>query len=274
MIPRALSIAGSDSGGGAGIQQDLKTFQALGVWGMTAVTAVTVQNTTGVLSFVEIPPETVSAQIAAVAEDIGVDAAKTGMLPSAPIVEAVARSIRDASLDRLVVDPVVASTHGDALISADALAALAEVLLPLALIVTPNVHEAEALCGMEISDRAGQAEAARAVHALGPRAVLVTGGHLSGDAVDVLYDGERTVEIAGRRLEARNTHGGGCMLSAAIAAALAKGLDLETSVREAKAFVARGIANALALGKGLGPVNPSWGFEGERRGAAPEEGLA
>jgi hydroxymethylpyrimidine/phosphomethylpyrimidine kinase len=259
VIPRALTIAGSDSGGGAGIQQDLKTFQALGVWGMTAITAVTVQNTTGVSGFVEVPPETVAAQILAVASDIGVDAAKTGMLASAAIVAAVARATADAEIERLVVDPVFVSKHGDPLLREDAVAALREELIPLALLVTPNAHEAAALAGGEVRSRAEQREAARAILALGPRAVLVKGGHLEGEeAVDVLATGEGLVELSAPRVPTPNTHGTGCMLSAAVAAGLARGLELEPAVREAKAFVSGALAHALALGKGIGPVNPSW----------------
>lgn len=264
MIAKALSIAGSDSGGGAGIQQDLKTFQALGVWGMTAVTAITVQNTTGVSGVVEVPPETVAAQIAAVASDIGVDAAKTGMLASAPIIEAVARAVRDHEIDRLVVDPVFISKHGDALLRADAVEALRTEVIPLALVVTPNAHEAGELAGIEVRTRDDQVEAARVILGLGARAVLVKGGHLEGaEAVDVLATAHGVVQIGGPRFETPNTHGTGCMLSAAIAAGLAKGLGLEPAVREAKRFVTGAIEHALALGKGIGPVNPSWRLEGE-----------
>lgn len=263
MIAKALSIAGSDSGGGAGIQQDLKTFQALGVWGMTAVTAITVQNTTGVSGVVEVPPETVAAQIAAVASDIGVDAAKTGMLASAPIIEAVARAVRDHEIDRLVVDPVFISKHGDALLRADAVEALRTEVIPLALVVTPNAHEAGELAGIEVRTRDDQVEAARVILGLGARAVLVKGGHLEGaEAVDVLATAHGVVQIGGPRFETPNTHGTGCMLSAAIAAGLAKGLGLEPAVREAKRFVTGAIEHALALGKGIGPVNPSWRLEG------------
>lgn len=264
MMAKALSIAGSDSGGGAGIQQDLKTFQALGVWGMTAVTAITVQNTTGVSGVVEVPPETVAAQIAAVASDIGVDAAKTGMLASAPIIEAVARAVRDHEIDRLVVDPVFISKHGDALLRADAVEALRTEVIPLALVVTPNAHEAGELAGIEVRTRDDQVEAARVILGLGARAVLVKGGHLEGaEAVDVLATAHGVVQIGGPRFETPNTHGTGCMLSAAIAAGLAKGLGLEPAVREAKRFVTGAIEHALALGKGIGPVNPSWRLEGE-----------
>jgi hydroxymethylpyrimidine/phosphomethylpyrimidine kinase len=258
-VPAVLSIAGSDSGGGAGIQQDLKTFQALGVWGMSAITAVTVQNTIGVSGFVELPPETVAAQIEAVASDIGVDAAKTGMLASAAIIKAVAGAVRDAEIERLVVDPVFISKHGDPLLRPDAVDALRREIIPLAFVVTPNAHEAAELTGREVRTRAEQTEAARAILALGARAALVKGGHVEGsEAVDVLATQDGVVEIAGPRIDSSNTHGTGCMLSAAIAAGLAKGADLETSVREAKAFVTGAIEHSLSLGKGIGPVNPAW----------------
>lgn len=260
MIPRALTIAGSDSGGGAGIQQDLKTFQALGVWGMTAITAVTVQNTIGVSGFVELPPETVADQISAVASDIGVDAAKTGMLASAPIIEAVARAVRDSEIDRFVVDPVFVSKHGDPLLHADAVEALRRWIVPLALVITPNAHEAAGLAGMPaVRSHADQVEAGQLILAQGARAVLVKGGHVDGDlAADVLVSGEGVREFAAPRLETPNTHGTGCMLSAAITAGLAKGSDLETAVGDAKEFVTGAIEHALAIGKGIGPVNPSW----------------
>jgi len=259
VIARALTIAGSDSGGGAGIQQDLKTFQALGVWGMSAITAVTVQSTIGVSDFVELSPEIVAAQIEAVASDIGVDAAKTGMLANAAIVEAVARAVRDAEIDRLVVDPVFVSKHGDPLLRPDAVDALRREILPLALLVTPNAHEAAVLAGVEVRSRSRQIEAAVAILALGSRAVLVKGGHVDGaQAVDVLATADGVVEIAGPRIDSPNTHGTGCMLSAAITAGLAKGVDLETAVRDAKRFVTGAIEHALTLGKGIGPVNPSW----------------
>ena len=262
MIARALTIAGSDSGGGAGIQQDLKTFQALGVWGMTAITAVTVQNTIGVAGFVELPPETVAAQIEAVASDIGVDAAKTGMLASAAIVEAVARAVTDAEIDKLVVDPVFISKHGDNLLHADAVEALRREIIPLAFVVTPNAHEAGELAGTEVRTRSEQRDAARAILSLGARAVLVKGGHVEGDAVDVLATRDDIIELAGPRIDSPNTHGTGCMLSAAIAAGLAKGLELERSLREAKEFVTGAIVHSLAIGKGIGPVNAAWRSEG------------
>ena len=259
MIPRGLTIAGSDPGGGAGIQQDLKTFMAHGVWGMSAITAVTVQNTTGVSGFVELAPDTVAAQIEAVASDIGVDAAKTGMLASVPIVEAVARAVRDAEIGALVVDPVFISKHGDPLLRADAVKAIRTLIIPLALVVTPNAHEASELAGVPVETRAQQIDAARAILGLGTRAVLVKGGHVSGvQAVDVLATADGVTEIAGPRVDSPNTHGTGCMLSAAITAGLAKGVDLERAVRDAKGFVTGAIEHSLAIGKGIGPVNPGW----------------
>lgn len=259
MVPRALSIAGSDSGGGAGIQQDLKTFQALGCWGMTAVTAITVQNTVGVSGVHTAPPEIVEAQIRAVAEDIGVDAAKTGMLANAPIIEAVARAVRDCDIDRLVVDPVFVSKHGDPLLAEDSVSALVEELLPLALLATPNAYEASRLAGIEVRDRATQQEAARAIAARGARAVLVKGGHMEErEAVDVIWDGTEIHVLTGPRQDTPNTHGTGCMLSAAAAAGLACGLGLLEAVRRAKEFVAGAIGAGLPIGKGIGPVNPSW----------------
>ena len=263
MIPKALTIAGSDSGGGAGIQQDLKTFQAFGVWGMTAITAVTVQNTLGVSGFVELPAETVAEQIVAVASDIGVDAAKTGMLAGIAIIEAVARAVRDSEINRLVVDPVFISKHGDPLLHADAVEALRREIVPLAMVVTPNAHEAAGLAEMEeVRTHADQVQAGQKILGLGARAVLVKGGHVeAADAVDVLVTADEVREFASPLLDTPNTHGTGCMLSAAITAGLAKGLDLGTAVGDAKEFVTGAIEHSLALGKGIGPVNPSWRFD-------------
>lgn len=259
MIGRALTIAGSDSSGGAGIQADLKTFQALGVWGMTAITAVTVQNTQGVSGAVAVPPKVVAEQIASVDGDIGVDAAKTGMLGNAAIIEAVARAVRDADIAHLVVDPVLVSKHGDPLLAEEALEALVRELFPLATLVTPNTVEASRLAGGAVTNRAEQVEAARAIAAMGPRAVLVKGGHLTGgEATDVLYYGGQVVDIRAARIDAINTHGTGCVLSAAITAGLAKGKPLESAVRQGKDFVTGAIKAGLALGKGIGPANPSW----------------
>jgi hydroxymethylpyrimidine/phosphomethylpyrimidine kinase len=259
-LPRALTIAGSDSGGGAGIQADLKTFFALGCHGMSALTALTAQNTVAVTAIHEVPPEFVIAQIDAVVSDIGVDAAKTGMLSSAGIVEAVAKAVEVHGLKRLVVDPVFVSKHRDHLLAPEAVSALTDRLLPLAEVVTPNLYEAEGLVGGgEIQSLNDMREAAKALHGLGPRFVLVKGGHLPGDsAVDVLFDGNHFVELAGPRFETKDTHGTGCALSAAIAARLAHGDETETAVRAAKEFVAGAIRHGLRIGKGYGPVNPGW----------------
>jgi hydroxymethylpyrimidine/phosphomethylpyrimidine kinase len=265
-LPRALTIAGSDSGGGAGIQADLKTFFALGCHGMSAVTALTAQNTVGVTGVHTAPPDFVLAQIDAVATDIGVDAAKTGMLASTEIVEAVADGIKAHGIEPLVVDPVFVSKSRDRLLEADAVAALKSRLLPLATIVTPNLFEAEGLLGWsEISTRAEMADAARALGDLGPRAVLVKGGHLPGDrAIDVLFDGHEITDIDGVRFDSEDTHGTGCTLSAAIAARLAHGDDLLTAVHAGKEFVSGAIERALRIGKGYGPVNPGWRLAPQR----------
>jgi hydroxymethylpyrimidine/phosphomethylpyrimidine kinase len=259
-LPRALTIAGSDSGGGAGIQADLKTFFALGCHGMSALTALTAQNTVAVTAIHEVPPEFVIAQIDAVVSDIGVDAAKTGMLSSAGIVEAVAKAVEVHGIKRLVVDPVFVSKHRDHLLAPEAVSALTDRLLPLAEVVTPNLYEAEGLVGGgEIQSLDDMREAAKALRALGPRFVLVKGGHLPGDsAIDVLFNGRDFVELTGPRFDTKDTHGTGCALSAAIAARLAHGDNTETAVRTAKEFVAGAIRHGLRIGKGYGPVNPGW----------------
>jgi hydroxymethylpyrimidine/phosphomethylpyrimidine kinase len=260
VVPRALTIAGSDSGGGAGIQADLKTFGALGVYGMSAITAVTVQNTTGVSGYEGLEPETVREQIVAVATDIGVDAAKTGMLASAPIVAAVAEAVQEVRLPNLVVDPVFRSKHGHALLAEDAVGALRERILPLATLVTPNLPEAAGLAGFDVRTDEEMRRAAEAILELGARAVLVKGGHRGSDRSDDLFvDGERSLWIEGPRLPTPHTHGTGCVLSAAIAAFLAWGDDLLTAVRRAKRFVTEAIRHALPIGHGIGPVNPLWG---------------
>jgi hydroxymethylpyrimidine/phosphomethylpyrimidine kinase len=258
--PRALTIAGSDSGGGAGIQADLKTFSALGVFGMTSITAVTVQNTKGVSGYEPVSPEIVGAQIRAVANDIGVDAAKTGMLATAAIVDAVADAVAETRIPNLIVDPVFMSKHGHALLDDDAIGSLRTRMLPLATLVTPNLPEAEGLCGVRIVDREGMRRAADAILAFGPRAVLVKGGHLEEptDAADLFVDGSREEWIVAERLQTVHTHGTGCTFSAAIAAYLACGADLPEAVRAGKAFVTEAIRHAMALGEGIGPVDQLW----------------
>jgi hydroxymethylpyrimidine/phosphomethylpyrimidine kinase len=258
--PRALTIAGSDSGGGAGIQADLKTFSALGVYGMTAITAVTVQDTKGVSDVETLSAHIVGAQIRAVANDIGVDAAKTGMLASADIVEAVADAVAETRITRLVVDPVIMSKHGQPLLAEDAVGVLRERILPLAAIVTPNLPEAARLAGFPVQTRDDMRLAGEAILALGPRAVLVKGGHLDGAATAAdLFASEGFEEwIEAERIDTPHTHGTGCTLSAAIAAHLARGLELLDAVREAKAFVTEAVRHSMALGEGIGPVDQLW----------------
>jgi len=258
--PRALSIAGSDSGGGAGIQADLKTFSALGVYGMTAITAVTVQNTRGVSGYEAISPSTVADQIRSVVSDIGVDAAKTGMLASRAIIEAVADAVSETAIPNLVVDPVFMSKHGHALLDEDGVGALRERILPLATLVTPNLPEAAGLAGFEVDSRDLMEDAAETILAMGPRAVLVKGGHLegAGRAEDLFFDGDVMEWIGAERIDTPNTHGTGCTLSAAIAAHLARGADLIEAVRLGKAFVTEAIRNSLAIGGGIGPVDQLW----------------
>jgi hydroxymethylpyrimidine/phosphomethylpyrimidine kinase len=267
--PRVLTVAGSDSGGGAGIQADLKTFSALGVYGMTAITAVTVQNTQGVAGYQALSPQTVSDQIRSVVTDIGVDAAKTGMLANVGIVEAAADALRETGVPNLVVDPVSVSKHGHALLEPDALDALRSLILPLATLVTPNLPEAAALAGFEVATREDMAKAAEAILALGPHAVLVKGGHLEGAATadDLFADRERVAWIEAERIDTPNTHGTGCTLSAAIAAHLAMGNELLDAVRAGKAFVTEAIRHALAIGHGIGPVDQLWPIDAGNSGS-------
>ena len=268
--PRALTIAGSDSGGGAGIQADLKTFSALGVYGMTAITAITVQNTLGVVGFDAVAPETVAGQIRAVATDIGVDAAKTGMLADAGIVEAVADAIQETRIAPLVVDPVFVSKHGHRLLAEGAVEALRRRILPLAALVTPNLPEAAGLAGFPVEDRASMRRAAHAIADLGPRGVLVKGGHLAdadGASDLLLVEGEEEW-LTAERIDTPHTHGTGCTLSSAITARLAFGDPLTDAVRAAKTFVTEAIRHALVLGHGIGPVDQIWSIEAGGRGAA------
>jgi hydroxymethylpyrimidine/phosphomethylpyrimidine kinase len=257
MIARALSIAGSDSGGGAGIQADLKTFTVFGVYGMSAVTALTAQNTCGVTGIQAVPAAFVRAQIDAVVSDIGIDAAKTGMLLSAEIIRIVASAVRDHAVALLVVDPVMVAQSGAPLMEASACTALLQELVPLATLVTPNLPEAEALTGVTIASVRDMHVAARQLIGRGARACLVKGGHLGGDeSVDVFDDGRHATELRTMRLPTRHTHGTGCQLSAAITAQLARGVPLLDAVERAKRFITVAIRNGLALGKGAGPANP------------------
>ncbi len=251
----ALTIAGSDSGGGAGIQADLRTFSAHGLHGASALTAVTAQNSVGVSAWVALEPRMVVAQVEAVATDMPVAAAKTGMLANAEIIAAVAEAAGRLALRPLVVDPVMVAKSGDRLLDDAAERAYVERLFPLATLVTPNLHEAEALLGREVRDVAAMRAAARDLRALGARAVLVKGGALAGDAVDVFFDGERLVDVLAPRVETPNTHGTGCTLSAAICARLALGDELLSAIRGAKDYLTEGLRRSYAVGKGRGVVH-------------------
>jgi hydroxymethylpyrimidine/phosphomethylpyrimidine kinase len=255
----ALTIAGSDSGGGAGIQADLKTFAALGVFGTSALTAITAQNTVGVDAVEVLTPEIVYAQIKSVASDFTISAVKTGMLADAGIVETVAKAAHDFSLPHLVVDTVMVSKSGHRLLAPEAEAAMRRILLPQAFIVTPNLPEAEVLTGKNISGIEGMKAAARELHALGARYVLVKGGHLAGEkSIDVFYDGDGFCELDLPRVQTNSTHGTGCTLSAAIAAYLALGLAPLAACRAAKEYLTGALKNAVPLGHGHGPVNHFW----------------
>jgi hydroxymethylpyrimidine/phosphomethylpyrimidine kinase len=255
----ALTIAGSDSGGGAGIQADLKTFAAHGVFGTSAITAVTAQNTLGVICWQALPADLVTAQIEAVAGDLGADAVKVGMLGTAAIVEAVAAAIAALELPHVVVDPVMIAKGGDRLLDADAVAALASELLPQAHVVTPNVPEAEALAGMTIRSVDDMRRAGERILRMGPRVVLVKGGHLDGpDSTDVACAGSGTFELTRPRVATAHTHGTGCTLSSAIAANLARGLSDREAIEAAREYLDGAIRHAPGLGKGQGPLNHFW----------------
>ena len=254
LIPKALTIAGSDSGGGAGIQADLKTFSAFRVFGMSVITAVTAQNSLGVQGVENLPPAFVALQLRSVLSDFGAGAAKCGMLSTAPIMEAVAATLADDPIEKLVVDPVMVAKSGDALLQPDARQALIERVLPLALVVTPNLPEAESLAGIPVASRPDMEEAARRIHRLGPRYVLVKGGHLKGDAIDLLWNGKAFTAFRAPRIDSGNTHGTGCTLSAAIAAGLARGQAIGDAIRDAKAYVTRAIREGFAAGRGVGQL--------------------
>ena len=254
---RALTIAGSDSGGGAGIQADLKTMLALGVHGMSVITAVTAQNSLGVTGIWDLPVDAVRAQLRAVISDIGVDAIKTGMLSSAELVGVVAQELAEVEAP-VVVDPVAVSKHGDALLTPEALDALRTLLLPLATVVTPNLAEVEQLTGIVVTEASELPKAAEAMLNFGSTWVLVKGGHLQGDAVDLLTDGTASVELRSPRYDNVHTHGTGCTLASAICSELAKGQELMAAVWAAKEYVTGAIRNGFALGSGIGPVDHGW----------------
>ena len=254
LIPKALTIAGSDSGGGAGIQADLKTFSAFRVFGTSVITAVTAQNSVGVQGVHELPPPFVAQQLRSVLSDFGADAAKCGMLSSSAIIEAVAGALAEHPIAKLVVDPVMVAKSGDPLLRPDARQALVSRMLPLALVVTPNLPEAEVLADMRVKTREDMEEAARRILALGARYVLVKGGHLEGDAMDLLWNGRAFTAFSAPRVESPNTHGTGCTFSAAIAAGLARGQALGDAIRDAKAYVTKAIREGFTLGRGVGQL--------------------
>ena len=255
MQPRAMTIAGSDSGAGAGIQADLKTFFALGVFGTSVVTAVTAQNTVEVAAIAEVPEEVVIAQIDTVAEDIGADAVKTGMLVNRAIIQNVADRLEAWGIPYLVVDPVMVAKSGVSLLREDAVATMITELFPRATVVTPNILEAQVLSGRAIATLSDMREAARAIHALGPQIVVITGGALPDSPIDVVFDGTELVDLPGHRVDTPNIHGSGCTLSAAITAFLARGVTTLEAIRLAKTYVASTLATSYPIGSGTGPGN-------------------
>ena len=257
-VPKAMTIAGSDSGGGAGIQADLKTFAALGVYGTSVLTAITAQNTVGVAGIHEVPVDIVAAQIEAVMSDIGADAVKTGMLSSSDIIETVARELAHFRVDRLVIDPVMVAKSGDRLLREEAVNALRTKLLPLATVVTPNIPEAETLASMRVQSREDARRAAEVIFGMGPKAVVVKGGHLEGPPVDLFYDGREFREFSAPRIDTANTHGTGCTFASAVAAGLAKGMEVVDAVAAAKEYVTEAIRRSADLGQvgqGHGPLH-------------------
>jgi len=254
-IRKALTIAGSDSGAGAGIQADLKTFAALGVYGTSAITAITAQNTVGVTQILALNPKLVGAQIDSVIGDIGAHALKTGMLANAAIIDIVVNKIREHRLKNIVVDPVMVATSGDLLIHKNAVAALRHQLIPLATVVTPNIPEAEVLTGMKLSSPEEIRAAAKLISKMGAKTVVIKGGHLKGPAMDLFYDGKKFIALNAPRIRTKNTHGTGCTFSAAIAAQLAKGEKIDSAVALAKQFITRAIQLSFAIGAGHSPVH-------------------
>lgn len=254
-IPRVLTIAGSDSGGGAGIQADLKTITLLGGFGMSVITALTAQNTLGVHGIHDVPADFIKAQFDAVASDIGVDSAKIGMLSNVSTIQAVASKIREYGITALVLDPVMVAKSGARLIQEDAVESLIQELIPLTLVITPNIPEAEVLAGLEIKTDANIREAARRIHAKGAHYVVIKGGHLPGVARDTLFDGHNFREYSSPRIDTADTHGTGCTFSAAIATSLATGMDVPEAIERAKHYTTTAIRFALRLGGGRGPTN-------------------
>ena len=260
-VPIAMTIAGSDSGGGAGIQADLKTFGAFGVYGTSAITAITAQNTQAVTAVHVLPPEMVAAQIDALMADIGADVAKTGMLANAAIIEMVAAKLDEHGLRRIVVDPVMVAKSGDKLLEEAAIEALKSHLLPLATVLTPNLPEAEVLVGQKLTSDEDLRDACRELYRLGAQHVVLKGGHREGpEVVDLFYNGESFIPLALPRVDTTSTHGTGCTFASAIAASLAFGLDVATSVIRAKEYLTEALRQAYPVGHGHGPVNHFWQF--------------
>lgn len=259
-VKKALTVAGSDSGGGAGIQADLKTFQELGVYGMSVITAITAQNTLGVHGVHPIPLDMVEQQMDAIAEDMGTDALKTGMLFSSELIETVAKKIKQHGWRNLVVDPVMVAKGGSRLLQEEAVAALKTHLIPLARLVTPNIPEAQVLTGRTLDTIEDRKEAARHIFQMGAQHVMIKGGHVDGDmSIDLFFDGQHFIELSAKRIDTGNTHGTGCTFAAAATAALAAGASLEQAVRQAKSFIQAAIEHALSIGKGHGPTN-HWAY--------------
>ena len=258
----ALTIAGSDSSGGAGIQADIKTMTANGVYAMSAITALTAQNTTGVTGIMEVTPDFLKEQLDCIFTDIRPDAVKTGMVSSSALIEVIAERLRFYKAENIVVDPVMVATSGARLISEDAIETLKKELLPLARVITPNIPEAEVLSGRRVENSQDMERVAREIYGLYGCGVLCKGGHSINDANDLLYDGKDLIWFKGKRIDNPNTHGTGCTLSSAIASGLARGYDLPTAVRSAKNYISGALAAMLDLGKGSGPMNHAFAIEG------------
>lgn len=258
IIKLGLTIAGSDSGGGAGIQADIKTFSAHGVFGMSVITSVTAQNTMGVLGIEDLTPKMVLLQMKAVFEDLFPDAVKIGMVSNEKIIETIANGLRKYKPKNIVLDPVMVSKSGVHLLKEDAINALKSELIPLSLVVTPNLMEAEVLTGIKVDSVKDMRNAAKKIVELGAQSVVVKGGHLIEDAIDVYYDGKDFFEVSSERIPTKNTHGTGCTFSSAIAANLALGYELFDSIKRAKEYITGAIRNSLSIGHGVGPTNHFW----------------
>ena len=255
-MKRILTIAGSDSGGGAGIQADLKTITLLGGFGMSVITALTAQNTTGVQGIHPVPTEFIEKQIDSVITDIGVDSVKTGMLENSDVIKTVVKKIKEYGIEKLIVDPVMVAKGGCSLLSADALGVLIDELIPSAFLITPNLPEASTICGRTVENLRDMREAAMEIYQKGAKNVLIKGGHLQESSTDILFDGERFFEYTSQRIHTDDTHGTGCVYSAALAVEIAKGRQVPQAVENAKEFITCAIRNSLTLGRGHGPVNP------------------